>query len=165
MSLPDVKSRVMEALVYMRGNEGMAFLSGVWLGIRLTREMVTKELAGEWTTGLHLLASKTFMGDMRSWGMSMADFQIGLKAGSYDVISLPDEAFPHPELMENELGRNYAHGIFMAIQSVYQAGMAHFINGIAYDREEGPIAFHEWIDIVAEEIAVLFREEEEHYEK
>ena len=154
MSLPNVTSALQEAIMWLTTpQDKLAFISGANLGIRLSRVLVNQELHGEWNGDLHALASRTYMGEMRNAGMAMEDFQDGLMAGSYNTISLPDEAFIHPDLMTGPIGMRYGFGIRQTIDLVYVKGMDHFINGIAYNREDGETAFYEWIEKVEQEVA------------
>jgi hypothetical protein len=160
MALPDIRSKLQEEAYWLEGQELTAYLAGVLLGVRLSRQMVEKELSQEWDTGLNLLARQTFMGEMRQWGMTLIEFQQGLQRGSYGMVSLADDAFPHPQLMERQVGTKYAAGILTAVNLIYIEGTKYFINGIAFGREEGPPAYHEWINQQEGFVAALLQENE-----
>ncbi|MCA9390157.1 hypothetical protein KC571_02030 [candidate division WWE3 bacterium] len=161
MSLKDIPETIKGYVQWLNGDAETAFISGFLLGVRLGRVLATKEISGEWTTGLNWLASQTYMGDMRQNGMPLRDFQAGLMNGSGHVISLPAEAFPHPELMVGETGFRYAEGIFAGVDAIFQDGMSHFINGLGYTREAGPPAYQHWIKTQEELVAALMTEVEQ----
>lgn len=140
MPVKNIRSVIEQLTAYDKNERRTALLSGALVGTLIAQKLIE----ADWSDTLWSIASRTWMGEMRSGGINAAEFVAGLNSGSEGRIIIQIEDLPHPELMMGRHADAYARAINDLVAAVWAEGFGHYIRGISYSPEEGKTHFLTW---------------------
>ncbi len=148
MAVRDILTVMADQIRWLRDpDEQKAYMAGMLTGVRVAKVLVLQRIAGKFGPSLYGFASRTYMGPLRQGGMSVVEFIQGANIGTDGVVSLTEEMFSCPEMMQDRrLSQIFQRGFENGVDVIYIDGCKHFLEGYAYpSRQEAEEKVKEWM--------------------